>query len=84
MAQKVQLLIKNATYYANGVFLKGHILVNDGKIVGLMAELPEVEAAKTIDAKGKYVLPGMWIPMFTLGIPAVPTVRIFSPAAAQL
>ncbi|MDD2569113.1 MAG: amidohydrolase family protein, partial [Clostridia bacterium] len=59
MAQKVQLLIKNATYYANGVFLKGHILVNDGKIVGLMAELPEVEAAKTIDAKGKYVLPGI-------------------------
>ena len=59
MTQKVQLIIKNATYYANDAFFHGNIVVNDGKIVGLTQLEPKVEAERVIDAAGKYVLPGI-------------------------
>ena len=42
MTQKVQLIIKNATYYVNDAFFHGNIVVNDGKIVGLTQLEPKV------------------------------------------
>ena len=59
MAKKLQLIIKNALYYANDAFFQGHIAVDDGKIVGLSLDLPETDAETVIDAKGRHVLPGM-------------------------
>ena len=59
MAKKLQLIIKNALYYANDAFFQGHIAVDDGKIVGLSLDLPETNAETVIDAKGRHVLPGM-------------------------
>ena len=56
---KGDLLIKNATYYTNDSFVKGNIVVKDGKIVGLTQLEPIVEFDRVIDAEGKYVLPGV-------------------------
>lgn len=56
----MELLIKNATYYANDTFFEGDILVKGGKIAAIMAPGSyKGEADKTIDAKGMHVLPGI-------------------------
>ncbi len=56
----IQLIIKNAHYYANDTFLMGDIMVNDGKIAGICAPGGCCqEAAKVIDATGLCVLPGI-------------------------
>lgn len=61
MVSSIQLIIKNASYYSNGVFHEGHILVNDGKIIGIKDKEPchINEATRVIDAQGKKVLPGV-------------------------
>ncbi len=59
MTKKLQLIIKNAFYYANDTFLHGHILVDAGKIIALTHELPDLEAENVIDASKLHVLPGI-------------------------
>lgn len=57
---KLQLLIKNARYYADGAFFDGDILIGQGKILAI--ENPgksSYPAEKIIDAKGLCVLPGI-------------------------
>jgi len=57
---KLQLLIKNANYYAAGAFFLGDILVDHGKIIAV--EPPgndAILAEKIIDTKGLCVLPGI-------------------------
>lgn len=57
---KLQLVIKNARYYAEGAFSDGDILIGEGKILAI--EDPgnsQYPAEKTIDAKGFCVLPGI-------------------------
>lgn len=58
-----QLLLKNAHYYANGTFLKGDIVVRDGKIAaihdGSDCGCQGPAAMRTIDAQNLLVLPGI-------------------------
>ena len=57
---KLQLVIKNAHYYANDTFYDGDILVKDGKIAGIVSNCcSEYNADRVIDAKGLTVLPGI-------------------------
>ncbi|MEG1500909.1 MAG: allantoinase, partial [Clostridiales bacterium] len=57
---KLQLIIKNATYYSNDTFHKGNIMVNDGKIVGITDKAcHHADCEKVIDAEGLCVLPGV-------------------------
>lgn len=57
---KADLLIKNGTIVSTKGCYHGNIAVKEEKIVALLSREQEVEAAKTIDAEGKYVLPGVW------------------------
>ncbi len=59
MDNKMQLIIKNATYFTNGGFLTGNILVKDGKIAAITEDVTGFSADQEIDAKGLYVLPGL-------------------------
>lgn len=58
---KYQLIIKNARYYLAGCFFDGDILVEAGRIAGIVARGKSVclEAETIIDAKGLNVLPGV-------------------------
>jgi len=57
---RAALLIKNGTLvYAHGRY-KGNIVVKDEKIIAIVSQEQKVEADKTIDAEGKYILPGIW------------------------
>lgn len=55
---KVDLVVKNAKIFSNGVFFEGGMAINKGKIVSLAADDSLPEANEYIDAKGKMVLPG--------------------------
>jgi len=56
----IQLIIKNATYFAADKFNFGHILVENGQIKEIVADLSNEMAAETvIDAAGKHVFPGL-------------------------
>ncbi len=56
----MELLIKNAKYYANNTFFEGDILVEGGKIASIMAPGSyKGQSDKTIDAAGLCVLPGI-------------------------
>ncbi|MDF1605829.1 amidohydrolase family protein [Nocardioides sp. YIM 152315] len=57
---KVQLVVKDARIVVpEAGVLTGHVVVDDGKVVALLSsdEAPP-EATRTIDAAGRYVLPG--------------------------
>ncbi|WP_294662305.1 dihydroorotase family protein [Fusobacterium ulcerans] len=56
---KFDLLIKNAKIYLNGTFCCGNVLVKAGKISEITDNIEGIQAEKTIDAAGKYLLPGM-------------------------
>ncbi len=57
---KAGLLIKNGTFvFAHGRY-KGNVLVKDEKVTAILSREREVEADKTIDAQGRYILPGIW------------------------
>ncbi len=59
---KADLIIKNSILVSNKGKYQGNIVVKDGKIISLMFGKEEMQAVKTIDARGKYVLPGIWHP----------------------
>ena len=52
------LLIKNGTVVNSWGRMKADVAVSDGKIVAV-GDLQDMQAKKVIDARGKYVLPGM-------------------------
>lgn len=53
----VDLLLKNGLIYTSNGFVQGNIVVDEGKIVGIVAS-DLVIADKAIDLEGKHVLPG--------------------------
>jgi dihydroorotase len=53
----VDLIISNATVYMANGFVKSNIAVDHGKVVGLGSNMPN--GSRTIDATGKYVIPGL-------------------------
>jgi dihydroorotase (multifunctional complex type) len=57
---KVDLFIKNGQLVLTTGRFYGNLAVKDEKIVALLDNDNGVEATRTIDARGKYVLPGMW------------------------
>ena len=58
--EKVDLLIKNGTLVSAKGRTRADIAVQNEKIVGIFSTGQEIGAFRTIDAKGKYVLPGIW------------------------
>jgi len=56
----VDLFIMNGTLVSTKGRFKANIGVRDEKTVALLSCDQKVEATRTIDAEGKYVLPGVW------------------------
>ena len=52
------LLIKNGKIVTADAVSEGNIAVKDGKIAAVLVKGEEPEAARVIDAAGKYVFPG--------------------------
>ena len=54
----LDLVVKNGKVYVDGSFRECDVGIKDGKfvLVGMSGTLPE--AQRTIDATGKYVIPG--------------------------
>ena len=52
------LLVKNGRIVTAQAVTEGNIGIKDGRIAALLEAGQEPEAAKVIDAKGKYVFPG--------------------------
>ena len=55
---KVEREVTNATIVTPRGRFRGTIVVNDGRIAGILAE-PSGEATRTVDAEGLFALPGM-------------------------
>jgi len=66
--------IKNAKILTitKGIIEKGTILIEDGKIASVTSEAQTPQADKTIDAGGRYVLPGIIDPHIHIGWPDWP------------
>jgi imidazolonepropionase-like amidohydrolase len=75
--QEGVMYIKNATIHVgNGkVIEKGVIVVRDGKIEDVGANIPVPEQAQVVDATGKHVYPGLILPTSNLGLIEVSAVR---------
>ena len=56
--QRADVLVKGGLMVGGGGISRGDILIGDGRIVEIGDDLSQREAARTIDASGKYVLPG--------------------------
>ncbi len=57
---KADLFIKNGRLVlATGKF-DGNVAIKDEKILAILNHDQEMESTRTIDARGKYVLPGIW------------------------
>lgn len=54
-----KILIRNANIVNEGKITRGDVFIEDGLIFAIGPELPEYEADITIDAGGKYLLPGL-------------------------
>jgi len=57
---KVDLFIKHGTLVSTKGRFKADIAVRNEKIIALLSPDQKVEAKRTINAEGKYVLPGVW------------------------
>jgi len=77
-AQKGVMYVKNATIHVgNGTVIEnGTIVVRDGKIekVGKDIVIP-ADAADVVDANGKQVYPGLILPVSTLGLVEISSIR---------
>lgn len=56
---KVDLYIKNGLVVTEETTFQGGVVINDGKIVELVAGNAAIAAEKTIDVQGKAILPGI-------------------------
>ena len=57
---KADLFIKNGQLVLTTGRFDGNVAVKDERVVAVLNCDQEVEATQTIDARGKYVLPGIW------------------------
>lgn len=55
----VDLLITNGNVYIEGDFHKMHIAVKEGRITALLESEKQINAKETLNAEGRFVLPGM-------------------------
>jgi dihydroorotase len=55
----VDLIVKNGTIVSPQASLRGHVLVQDGKVLEVLARDDLPPARETIDAAGLHVLPGL-------------------------
>ena len=56
----VDLVIKNGYIVSPASTMRGHLVIDQGKVLGLVLRDGDIpEARETIDAEGKYVLPGL-------------------------
>src|SRR5688572_19241084 len=75
-------VITNATVHiGNGQVLENaSVVITDGKIAAVGANISAPAGATTIDAKGKHVYPGLILPSSNLGLVEVNSVRATSDA----
>ena len=68
------ILIKNGTIVpvVGNTIQKGSLLIKDGKIVKIGANISAPSDAKVIDASGKYVYPGLVALMTSIGVTGYP------------
>lgn len=64
---QVDLVVKDARIVTSGGTTPGHIYVDDGRIVGIDARSDLAAAERTIDAGGRYVIPGLVDPHSHVG-----------------
>ncbi|HET9745844.1 MAG TPA: amidohydrolase family protein [Chitinophagaceae bacterium] len=76
-AQKGTMYVMNATIHVgNGTVIdNGVIQIKDNKIEKVGTDIPVPAGAKTIDAKGKHVYPGVILPISNLGLVEISAVR---------
>lgn len=56
----MDLCLKNAQIVTDEIVFKGSLYVNNGKVAAIMADgAPEMDADVVVDAKGKYLIPGV-------------------------
>ncbi len=72
-----------ATAVGETVIANGTVIIRDGRIAAVGANLPVPAGATVIDASGKYVTPGLITAMSTLGIVEVEGVRQTNDASAR-
>jgi len=72
-----------ATAVGETVIANGTVIIRDGRIAAVGANLPVPAGATVIDARGKYVTPGLITAMSTLGIVEVEGVRQTNDASAR-
>jgi dihydroorotase (multifunctional complex type) len=58
--KKSDLLIKNGTLVSTLGKFEGDVLIKNGKIAAIVSKEEKLEAESVLDARGKFVLPGMW------------------------
>lgn len=78
--QKGSTIISNATIHVgNGqVIEKGSIVITDGKITAVGANITAPSGATNVDAQGKHVYPGLILPATNLGLVDINSVRATS------
>jgi imidazolonepropionase-like amidohydrolase len=78
--QKGTTIISNATIHVgNGqVIEKGSIVITDGKITAVGANVTAPSGATNVDAQGKHVYPGLILPATNLGLVDINSVRATS------
>ncbi len=59
---EADLYIRNGTVISGKERFKANIAVKAGEVAGIFGNDQEVEAMNTVNAEGKYVLPGIWHP----------------------
>lgn len=57
--EKLDLIIKNGKVVTPSGIIETNVLSKQGKILGLVNDAKNLNAEKTIDATGKYILPGV-------------------------
>lgn len=55
----MKVLIKNAKIVNENQIIESDLLIENDIISKISANIPETEADRTIDAEGKYLLPGI-------------------------
>jgi allantoinase len=67
----VDLIVKNGTIVSSAASYRGHVLVQDGKVLGVRVRDDLPQAKKVIDATGLHVLPGLIDPHVHFRVPGL-------------
>jgi len=65
------LLIKNGTVVSSAASYRGHVLIQDGKVLEIKVRDDLPQAKRTIDATGLHVLPGLIDPHVHFRVPGL-------------